>query len=215
VRRKQQQQSTNTAASAPVANTPAPAQSAEPARPNDEPTSSPELADDAMKAMAQAAGFWMLGVADDGGAPTRQWHRHAASGTCLPKDAPGWELVNEKTYGPGDESVSLWNEKLGAKVTLFTYPAQAALEPAFDSVLEQMAKTCTEGPVMSTKMSPGKIGGCIQRLKEGPLLLEQALLFKNGPWLHKARITYPAGSDAYSAVMSVVARAFKPCAAQA
>jgi hypothetical protein len=170
------------------------------------------LKEDAMAAMVALAGHWVIPEGGDA-EPAQSWHRHAASGTCMPKGSASWQLSHEQVYGPGDESVSLWNEQLQTLITLYTYPAQGDLEGAFGGVMNEMgSRTCTEGPMMSTDQDGTHIGGCVRR-KDGFLLLEQAMLFQRGEWLHKARITIPepALDAAYSPAMSVVRQSFAAC----
>ncbi len=172
------------------------------------------IAPDAMKAMAALTGRWMmLGITDGAKEVPTRWHRHAASGTCMPKESASWELAGEQTYAPADESVSLFNEQLKTKVTLYTYPATRALDAEFDEAMQAMGQSCTEGPMMSTAQGDTHFGGCVRRLEDGFLLLEQVVLFQRGEWLHKARITFAAVQmgEAYDAAMGMVSQAFASC----
>lgn len=200
-----------TAAQSPGSAGAKPSSSAEPAA-TDEGDS--ELKQDAMQAMAKLAGNWaLLGISNDAREAPSAWHRHAGSNTCMPKGSQSWKLADQRQYAANDESVSLSNESLGIHVTLYTYPARGALDAEFESVMSDMSRTCTEGPMMTTKTGGAHVGGCVQRLPSGLLLLEQAVLFERGKWLHKARITFAAEAThaAYTPAMSVVSSAFGPC----
>lgn len=171
---------------------------------------------DAVEAMAVLASRWaLLGTKADAKEQPTGWHRHAGSGTCMPKGSASWELAKEHTYGPDDESVTMWNEKLKSQLTLYTYPAAQALDAEFDAVLGEMSRSCTEGPVLSAKTGDTHVGGCARRLEGDVLLLEQVVLFQRGKWLHKARITFAAAQAdaAYSPTMSVVSQSFEACPA--
>jgi hypothetical protein len=67
--------------------------------------------------------------------------------------------------------------------------------------------------MMSMTQGDVRIGGCIQRLPGDALVLEQALVFQRGKWVHKARISFLAAvmGEAYGAAMAVVSTAFAPC----
>ena len=167
-----------------------------------------------MEAMAALSSRWMmLGISDGAKEAPVGWHRHAASGTCMPKGSASWELAAEQTYGPDDESVTVVSEPLRTKVTLYTYPATRAIDAEFDDVMQAMGQSCTEGPMLSTVQGNAHFGGCVRRLDDGVLLLEQVVLFQRGPWLHKARITFAATqmTNAYDGAMSVVSQAFATC----
>jgi hypothetical protein len=195
-----------------------------PAKPASDPSSQTSSDDrsslkkDAMEAMAIQAGFWsLLGISDGAKEQPNGWHRHEGSGTCMPKGSKSWELAQERTYARDDESVSVWNDALKTNLTLYTYPATRVLAAEFESVMGDMSQTCTDGPVMTTTIGDARVGGCVTRLESGVLLIEQAVLFQRGKWLHKARITSPAAAAeaAYSPSMSVVSQAFVACAADA
>jgi hypothetical protein len=185
---------------------------------NPKPAGDASFKDDAMAAMAALSSRWMLlGTNSSVKEAPRAWHRHAASGTCMPKDSASWELGKEQVYGPDDESVTLWNDKLKTEVTLYTYPATQPLDAEFGEVMRAMGGTCSEGPMMSTTQGDVHFGGCVRRLDGDVLLLEQVVLFQRGKWLHKARITLLARAlgDAYDAAMGVVSQAFAPCSSAA
>jgi hypothetical protein len=101
---------------------------------------------------------------------------------------------------------------LTTEVTLYTYPAHNDADQEFREVMAAMSRTCSEGPMMSTTQGEVRIGGCVQRLP-GALVLEQALVFQRGKWVHKARISFIAAvmDDAYNAAMALVSTAFTPC----
>jgi hypothetical protein len=190
---------------------------AKPAKPSTSAAQVPEpegsFEQDALEAMVGLAGRWtMLGISKDAQEPPSAWYRHAASDTCMPKGSKSWQVTDQRTYGRDDESVSLWNESVRTQVTLYTYPAQQPLEKEFEGVMSDMSRTCTEGPLMTTKLGETHVGGCVRRLDEG-LLLEQAVLMRRGTWLHKARITFAAAgtSAAYTPAMSLVSQAFAAC----
>jgi hypothetical protein len=173
------------------------------------------IKEDAMAAMVALSGRWMLAGAQGGPkeAP-RAWHVHGGSGTCMPKDSASWRPGKELVYAPDDESVTLFNDRLLTEVTLYTYPARNDIDQEFRDVMQVMSrKTCTEAPMMSTTQGDVRIGGCVRRLRGDALLLEQALVFQRGKWVHKARITFVAGmmADAYTAAMALVSTAFAPC----
>lgn len=174
----------------------------------------PSFRPDATDAMAALLGYWsLLGISDAAKETPKSWHRHAASGTCMPEGSKSWRVTNTRVYGPDDESVSLWNDQLKILVTLFTYPARHPVGPEFDDVMRQMSGTCTEGPVMTTNVGDVHVGGCVRRLKNNALLLEQAVLFQHDKWFHEARITFAAAGarDAYTPAMSLFSESFAPC----
>ena len=131
----------------------------------------------------------------------------------MPKDSASWRLGKEHVYAPDDESVTLFNDRLSTEVTLYTYPARNDTDREFRDVMQAMSLTCREGPMMSTTQGDVRIGGCVQRLPGDALVLEQALVFQRGKWVHKARISFLAAvmGDAYNAAMAVVSTAFAPC----
>src|SRR5690349_18646025 len=79
-----------------------------------------ELKEDAVAATVKLAALWIVPVSSEAEKPTG-WHRHEASGTCTTTGSASWLLDHEQNYGPGDESVTLLNQKLGALMTLYTY----------------------------------------------------------------------------------------------
>jgi hypothetical protein len=131
----------------------------------------------------------------------------------MPKESASWRPGKERVYGPDDESVTLFNDRLRTEVTLYTYPAHNDADREFRDVMQAMSRTCTEGLMMSTTQGDVRIGGCVQRLPGDALVLEQALVFQRGKWVHKARISFLAAvmGDAYDAAMAVVSTAFAPC----
>lgn len=172
-----------------------------------------------MEHMAFLVSSWaLLGSGSKDAEPATGWHRHAASGTCMPTGSRSWQSGKAQTYGPDDESVTLMHEPLQILVTLYTYPATKPLQPEFEGVVSTMAsKTCTEGPVMSSKIGEAHVGACPHRIDNGVVLLEQVVLLQRGKWFHKARITFagPATAAAYTPAMSVVSQAFAACPAGA
>ena len=173
----------------------------------------PPFKEDAVQALGALATFWALGLQGSSKNAPTSWHVHAASGTCMPKESGGFRVANERVYGPGDESVTLWDEKQKTEVTMYTYPATRALDAEFDDVLASMAQTCTEGPMVSAVQGDTHFGACVRRLEGDLLLIEQAVLFQRAKWLHKARITFaaPALGDSQDAAMSLLSQAFAPC----
>jgi hypothetical protein len=194
---------------------PAAAAPAPPAQPGSNPKPDEHaFKEDAMAALAALSGRWMLvGVQGGPKEAPRAWHVHARSGTCMPKDSASWRLGKEYVYGPDDESVTLFNDRLRTEVTLYTYPAHNDVDREFREVMQVMSRTCTEGPVMSTTQGDLRLGACVQRFPGDALVLEQALVFQRGKWVHKARISFLAAvmGDAYTAAMAVVSTAFAPC----
>jgi hypothetical protein len=193
---------------------PAPA-SANDAKAKDAASGEETLKEDAVAAMAKLAGHWVLqGTAESPAEKPKEWHRHAGSGTCMPKGSAGWELAKENVYGPDDESVSLFNDGLKTLVTLYTYPARQDIDAEFEAVQHDIAGTCTEGPMMTTVVNDAHFVGCVHRLESGVLLLEQAVLVQRDKWLYKTRVTFPepALDAAYQPAMSLSGLSFKPCA---
>jgi hypothetical protein len=171
------------------------------------------IEDDAMAATAALIPMWALEVTGDSETPSA-WHRHAGSGTCMPKGSPSWQLTNEREYGPNDESVSLWSDRARAQVTLYTYPAGPPVKAAFDEALSQMAsQTCSEGPVISNESGGTWRGACVSRREDGTLLLEQVMVKQQGQWLNKARVTFAAATlqSSHPQVMALFRAAFVPC----
>lgn len=167
---------------------------------------------DAMEAVAQVVALWVSGATGDTEEPTG-WRRHAASDTCSPTGSAHWVLQGEKTYGPDDESVTLFNEELATLMTLYTYPARGDIDAEFESVKRDIAGTCTEGPMMSTTLGETRYAACVQRLEDGLLLLEQAHLTQNDRWLNKVRITFPAAAavKVHGSVVAFAGKSFKAC----
>ena len=193
---------------------PAKPASANDAKRADAPSGEETLKEDAVAAMAKLAGHWVLEAAGDSPATKpNDWHRHNGSGTCMPKGSAGWELTKEHTYGPDDESVSHFNDELKTLVTLYTYPAQQELDAEFEAVQRDLSGTCTEGPMMSTVVKEAHFVGCVNRLEDGLLLLEQAVLVQRDKWLYKTRITFPEPvlDAAYQPAMSFARLGFSPC----
>jgi hypothetical protein len=168
---------------------------------------------DAMKATVQLMGLWALTPpASSDEAPTG-WHRHTASGTCMPTGSKSWQLRVERVFGPDDEGVSLWNDQLKTLVSLFTYPAQAEVDPEMEQVVKEMGSTCTEGPLISTTSGETRFAACVKRMEDDFLLIEQVSLVKRDKWLHKVRVTFPSPilTQAYAPTMAFTGLAFQAC----
>jgi hypothetical protein len=67
--------------------------------------------------------------------------------------------------------------------------------------------------MMSTVVKEAHFVGCVHRLDEGILLLEQAVLVQRDKWLYKTRITFPEPvlDAAYQPAMSFARLGFSPC----
>ena len=168
---------------------------------------------DAMKATAVLMGLWAITPPMTSEEEPTGWHRHAASGTCMPTGSKNWQLRVEKVFGPDDEGVSLWNDQLKTLVSLFTYPAQADVDAEMKQVVKDMSGTCTEGPLISTTTGETRFAACIKRLEDDFLLVEQVSLVKQDKWLYKVRVTFPSPilRQAYSPTMSFAGLAFQAC----
>lgn len=190
-----------------------PAATKEPATPASKPESESNFKEDAVKATATLVGLWAITAPEASDEQPTGWHRHAASGTCMPTGSKNWQLRVEKVFGPDDEGVSLWNEQLKTLVSLFTYPAQAELDPEMEQVVKEMSGTCTEGPLISTTSGQTRLAACIKRLEDDFLLVEQVSLVKRDKWLYKARVTFPTPvlMQAYAPTMSFAGLAFPAC----
>jgi hypothetical protein len=174
----------------------------------------PKFKDDAMRATAKLMGLWAIGPTDASSEKPSGWHRHAASGTCMPTGSQSWKLRIERVFGPNDEGVSLWNEELKTLVSLFTYPAQQDIDNEMKLVERDMAGTCTEGPMLGSVAGERHFASCVKRLDNDVLLVEQVVLTKRDQWLYKVRITFPEPllMQAYGPTMAFSEQAFAPCA---
>jgi len=184
------------------------------------PTESPagkaeqDIKPDAMRATAKLMGLWALVPAEASSDKPTAWHRHAATGTCMPTGSPSWQLRLERVFAPNDEGVSLWNEDFKTLVSLFTYPAQQDIESEMKLVERDMAGTCTESPLVSTVVGERHFAACVKRLENDFLLVEQVVLTKREQWLYKVRITFPEPllMQVYGPTMAFSDQAFMPCA---
>jgi hypothetical protein len=174
----------------------------------------PELREDTSRATAKLMGLWALMPAEPSSEKPSGWHRHAASGTCMPTGSQSWQLRHERVFGPDDEGVSLWNEKFKTLVSLFTYPAGGDVDSEMKLVEREMAGSCSEGPMLSTVSGERHFAGCVKRLAEDFLLVEQVMLIKREQWLYKVRITFPEPLllQVYGPTMAFSAQAFATCA---
>lgn len=169
--------------------------------------------EDAMKASATLVGLWAITPPEASDEAPTGWHRHAATGTCMPTGSKNWQLRVEKVFGPDDEGVSLWNDQLQTLVSLFTYPAQAEVDPEMEQVVKEMTGTCTEGPIISTTNGETRFAACIKRIEDDFLLVEQVSLVKKDKWLYKVRVTFPAPvlMQVYAPTMAFAGLAFQAC----
>jgi hypothetical protein len=172
-----------------------------------------KLKPDAMKATAELVGLWAIVPPETSDEQPTGWHRHAATGTCMPTGSKNWQLRVEKAFGPDDEGVSLWNDQLKTLVSMFTYPAQAEVDPEMEQVVKEMTGTCTEGPLISTTSGETRLAACIKRMEDDFLLVEQVSLVKQGKWLYKVRVTFPGPilMKVYAPTMAFAGLAFQPC----
>lgn len=170
--------------------------------------------------MGALIGFWaIVGLKGSSSPPVAQdFHSHEPSKTCMPKQIGSFIFKYHKKYGPGDESVTLWSDKVKTRITLFTFPATKSADEEFKKSLTDMQRSCRgEGSSTSIKDSryeqPIQIGGCIHPLKQDVILFEQIILFRRGDWFHKARISTLSEvlGMAYSPTMDVIQQAFNPC----
>ncbi|HEX2875273.1 MAG TPA: hypothetical protein VHP33_28675 [Polyangiaceae bacterium] len=168
---------------------------------------------DAMKASATLVGLWAITPPEASDEPPTGWHRHAATGTCMPTGSKNWQLRVEKVFGPDDEGVSLWNDQLKTLVSLFTYPAQAEVDAEMEQVVKEMTGTCTEGPLISTTSGETRYAACLKRMEDDFLLVEQVSLVKRDKWLYKVRATFPSPvlMQVYAPTMAFVGQAFQAC----
>jgi hypothetical protein len=173
----------------------------------------PKLKEDAMRASAKLMGLWAIFPAEASREKPTGWHRHAASGTCMPNGSQSWQLRLEKVFGPNDEGVSLWNDEFKTLVSLFTYPAEQDIESEMKLVERDMAGTCTDGPMLGTVVEGRHFAACVKRLDNDVLLVEQVMLTKRDQWLYKVRITFPEAllMQVYGPTMAFSDQAFAAC----
>jgi hypothetical protein len=180
----------------------------------------PDAAPRDMEGLAVLAGYWVIhGVrGEPSPAPARASYYHEGSATCMPRALGPFTPRREQVYGPDDASVSLWNEQTQTLVTLYTYPARGPTDAEFAGVMRDMAKTCGGKHMVSSHVADprfperGLVAACGHRV-QGTMALEQALLFRRGPWFHKARVTYVQSTleRAYAPSMTLVQAAFNRC----
>lgn len=173
-----------------------------------------QVRDDGMRAATSLMGLWALEPRDEDVERPTSWHRHDASGTCMPTGSQSWKLRVERVFGPNDEGVSIWNEELKTLVSLFTYPARQDIESEMKLVTSDMARTCSEGPMLGTVTGDRHFAACVKRLENDVLLVEQVTLIKRAQWLYKVRITFPEPflMRSYGPTMAFSDQAFAACA---
>jgi hypothetical protein len=171
------------------------------------------MREDTTRALAKLTGLWLIMPPETTAEKPTAWHRHAATGTCMPTASPSWQLRLEKVFGPNDEGVSLWNEDFKTLVSLFTYPAEQDVESEMKLVVRDMAGTCTETPLVSTVVGERHLAGCVKRLDNDFLLVEEVVLIKREQWLYKVRVTFPEPllMQVYGPTMAFSDQAFGAC----
>lgn len=167
-----------------------------------------------MRALAKLMGLWAIMPSEASTEKPTGWHRHAATGTCMPTGSPSWQLRLEKVFAPNDEGVSLWNGDFKTLVSLFTYPAQQDVENEMKLVVRDMAGTCTESPLIGTVSGERHLAACVKRLDNDFLLVEEVMLIKREQWLYKVRITFPEPllMQVYGPTIAFSDQAFASCA---
>lgn len=198
--------------------TSAPAQTAPPPE-TPKPAVDGDASDPSLEAAAVYATFWVFygtGKADPSlGAPLA-WHRHTATGTCMPDGLGDFAFKNEIVTSPDDVGVSMLSRPDATVLSFFTYPAKRSLDDEIKSVTHAM---CTGAAALSMRMTdprfrdPGFVAACSHDMRLGHAV-DQALVFQRGPWFFEARFTFLGGgsASAYLHAMAVAQTAFRPCA---
>ena len=170
--------------------------------------------------MGVLVGYWTLLGLKGSSSPAivKDFYKHDSSKTCMPTQVGSFIFKYHKKYGPTDESVTLWSDKLQTQITLYTFPATKSSEEEFETSFTDMHRNCSgKGLITSIEDArfeqPVQIGGCIHHLRQDVTLFEQVVLFRRGGWFHKARISTLDEflGMAYSPTMDVIQQAFNPC----